>query len=81
ARNFPMASNLQIQSTDFEASGDLAYDFGEYSQRITPPKGKPVEERGRYLVVLRRDDAGGWKIEKHLAFPLNPPPATTAARR
>ncbi|HUP47582.1 MAG TPA: SgcJ/EcaC family oxidoreductase [Thermoanaerobaculia bacterium] len=73
-RNFPMASGLEVRSSRIEASGDLAYDYGEFSQRITPPKGKPMDVTGRYLVVLQRQPDGAWKITRHVSF--NMPPET-----
>ena len=72
-KNFPLASGLQVRSKETEVSGDLAYDYGEFSQRITPPKGKAMDAQGRYLVVLKKQADGSWKIDKHFSFPLPPP--------
>jgi uncharacterized protein (TIGR02246 family) len=72
-KNFPLASGLQVRSKETEVSGDLGYDYGEFSQRITPPKGKAMDVQGRYLVVLKRQADGSWKIDKHFSFPLAPP--------
>lgn len=71
-RLFPAASGLKIRSLRQEVSGDLAYDYGEYTQRITPPKGKPMDVTGRYLVVLKRQPDGAWKLVNHTSFPLFP---------
>lgn len=78
SKNFPMATGLQVRSTETEVSGDLAYDYGEFSQRVTPPKGKATDVQGRYIVVFKRQSDGAWKIDKHLSFPL--PAAKPAAR-
>lgn len=78
ARNFPISSALQVRSSETEISGDLAYDYGEFSQRITPPRGKAMDVQGRYVVVLKRQADGAWKIDKHLSFPLQPPAAPRA---
>ena len=71
-RNFPMASGLQIRSTRTAVGGDVAYDFGEYSQRITPPQGEPMDLSGEYIVALERQADGSWKITRHLSF-VRPP--------
>ena len=72
-KSFPMTSNLKITSRELEVSGDLAYDYGEYTQRITPPKGKAMDVTGRYLVVLKRQaGGGGWQIDKHVSFVVPP---------
>ena len=72
-KNFPLSSGLQVRSKEIEVSGDLAYDSGEFSQRITPPKGKAMDVQGRYLVVMKRQVGGTWRIDKHFSVPLPPP--------
>ncbi|HVT44267.1 MAG TPA: DUF4440 domain-containing protein [Thermoanaerobaculia bacterium] len=74
-RDFPMASNVEARSDRLEVSGDLAYDTGEFSQRLTPPGGEAMDVTGRYLVVLRRQGDGTWKIIQHMSYIV--PPATT----
>lgn len=64
---FPTASELEIRSSELVASGELAYDYGEFSQRITPAKGKPMDVTGEYLVVLERQSDGAWKIKRHIS--------------
>lgn len=64
---FPMGSGLQIRSHESAASGDVAYDYGEFSQRITPAKGKPMDVTGEYLVALERQSDGAWKITRHVS--------------
>lgn len=76
-KNFPTASGLQVRSHSLEVSGEVAYDYGQFSQRITPPKGKPTDVTGTYLVVLQRQPDGAWKIARHVSF--NMPPATRKA--
>lgn len=66
AKTFPISSDLKISSEKTEASGDLAYDYGTYTQRVTPPKGKAMEIGGNYLVVLRKQSDGSWKIVRHV---------------
>ena len=41
-------------------AGDIAYDIGTYTFTMTGPKG-PVEEKGKYLVVWKKQD-GQWKV-------------------
>jgi len=56
-----------MRSIDSSASGDLAYDWGDYSE-IVVPVGKPVapiETRGTYLVILKRVHAQ-WRIAEQM---------------
>lgn len=65
-KNFPMSHGLQINSENTDVSGDLAYDFGTYAQEITPPGGKTTVVGGAYLVVLKKQHDGSWKIVRHM---------------
>ncbi|HVR42119.1 MAG TPA: SgcJ/EcaC family oxidoreductase [Thermoanaerobaculia bacterium] len=71
-RNFPMASGLEVRSTKTAVSGDVAYDFGEFSQRLTPPEGEPMDVTGEFLVALERQPDGSWKLSRHVSFSRPP---------
>ena len=45
----------------FSEAGDLVVDIGTYRMKMLGPKGKPVEDVGKYVAVYRRS-AGQWKI-------------------
>jgi uncharacterized protein (TIGR02246 family) len=56
-----------LRSVGNAMSGDLAYDWGEYSEIVTPVA-KPdaaIKTHGTYLVVLRRV-SGRWLIAKQM---------------
>jgi uncharacterized protein (TIGR02246 family) len=42
--------------------GDVAYETGTYTQTMTPEGGQAMPVSGRYLVVLRRQADGSWKL-------------------
>ena len=65
-KNFPISHGLQINSENTDVSGDLAYDFGTYAQEVQPPGGKATVVGGAYLVVLKRQSDGSWKIVRHV---------------
>ena len=53
---------ITLETTDIQASGDLAYCVGQ-NTIVLRPAGEPSrEERGKYAVVYRREPAGEWKI-------------------
>jgi len=57
----------RLRSIDAFASGDLAYDWGDYSEIVTPvanPAGA-IETHGTYLVILRRIGER-WKISEQM---------------
>ena len=63
---FPIAHGLKVNSENTDVSGDLAYDFGTYAEEVTPPKGKTTIVGGAYLVVLKKQSDGSWKIVRHM---------------
>jgi uncharacterized protein (TIGR02246 family) len=76
AKAFATSGGVQVTPAAFDASGDLAYDSGRYSQDVTPPGGQPMKVSGHYVVVLKRQADGAWKIVQHIATPEAPPQTT-----
>ena len=64
---FLTAHTVKLSLTGIEsmATGDSAYDVGTYSQTITPKQGggKPIVDRGKYIVLLRRGPDGQWRVK------------------
>ena len=54
-------TDLKFEVTYIKHIGDLAYDVGLYSMTVPQSDGSKKQDRGKYLVVWRKD-AGGWKI-------------------
>lgn len=69
---FAASSVGSIDSKHTSVSGDVAYDYGTFSQTVTPPKGKPTEMSGDYLVTLNKQSDGSWKISHHMSI-VQPP--------
>ena len=56
---------LSLTGLEAVATGDVAYDVGTYSQTITPKQGggKPMTDRGKYVVILRRGSDNTWRVK------------------
>lgn len=67
AESFAIASDLKVSSERTEVSGDLAYDYGSYSQHVAPPKAKAMDLHGYYIVILKKQGDGSWKIARHIS--------------
>ena len=53
----------QITRVDVAQSGDLGYTQGTLSYTMTDPKtGQPMNDRGKWLTVRKKQDDGSWKI-------------------
>jgi uncharacterized protein (TIGR02246 family) len=77
--NQVMVHNLVIKTTETHVMGDVAYDVGTYSQSLMPMKGggKTMDDKGKYVVLLKKDASGGWLITHAIYnsdIPLPPPP-------
>jgi uncharacterized protein (TIGR02246 family) len=73
----PPLSNFQSQSLEIEGRGDLAYDRGTYSVTVTPVGAAPIDVRGKYLTILRKQADGSWKIQRDMWNSDLPPTAPT----
>ena len=61
-----MTALHSIDSKDLVVKGDDAYDYGTYSQTVTMPNGKKVDQTGYYVVTLKKGSDGTWKITHHV---------------
>jgi uncharacterized protein (TIGR02246 family) len=58
-----MSFNLQITPGETEIVGDIAHEHGTYTMTITPKAGgAPMPVNGKYLIILRRQADGAWKV-------------------
>jgi len=42
--------------------GDLAYTYGTYAMTMNDAKGKPVNDKGKYVTVYGKQPDGKWKV-------------------
>ena len=68
AQSFPISKINSIDSKELVVNGDMAYDYGTYSQEVTPPPaGKTQKMEGNYIVILKKQADGSWKITRHIS--------------
>jgi uncharacterized protein (TIGR02246 family) len=66
-------ANLTITPGDTEITGDLAHEHGTFSTTVTPKAGgNAMTDNGNYLVVLKRQADGSWKIHHDIDNSSNP---------
>jgi len=67
-------TSMELSDTHTEAGVDLASDMGSYTQTVQTPDGAEQTMSGGYLVVLRKQADGSWKIVQQLtALPAQMP--------
>ncbi len=72
--------SVQWQPAKVEAarSGDFGYSQGTYELTFNDPKGNPVTDRGKYVVVWKKQADGTWKAAADIFnsdLPAAPPPS------
>ena len=68
---------IEFEADRVEVSGDLAYSRGHYGLQATNPETRqPMQERGSYPTVWRRQEDGSWKAVEDF---LTPGPAAESA--
>ena len=69
-------SDLTLHSRNLEASGNLAYDSGDFEESLTNlATGAKIASKGSYVVIYKRQPDGSWKIVQHVW--TGTPPAGT----
>lgn len=73
APDFEAMTSLEVNGTDMEVGSDVVTDMGTFTQAVRTPDGQEQTVSGHYLVVLRRQADGSWRLTQHLsAAPQSP---------
>jgi ketosteroid isomerase-like protein len=69
-------SDLTLNSQTLDASGDLAYDSGDFVETLTTiATGAKVNSKGSYIMIYKRQPNGSWQIVQQV-FTGTPPAGT-----
>jgi uncharacterized protein (TIGR02246 family) len=56
------AISWKATKVEVAKSGDLAYVSGTYEETMTDASGKPVNDRGKYIEIFKKQADGTWKV-------------------
>jgi ketosteroid isomerase-like protein len=60
-------SDLTLNSQNLEASGDLAYDSGDFQETLTNiATGAKIRAKGSYIIIFKRQSDRNWQIVQHV---------------
>jgi ketosteroid isomerase-like protein len=69
-------SGLTLHSQNLDASGDLAYDSGDFQESLTTiATGAKITSKGSYIIIFKRQPDGSWQIVQQVFTGI--PPAGT----
>lgn len=75
---YPPVSNVKFVQNEVVGAGDLAYVRGSYSMTISPPGIPPIEDKGAYIEIWRKQPDGRWLISRDIYNSSVPLPAPAA---
>ena len=55
-----------FHTDDVMVSGDLAIETGTFAMTTVPKGGKPIQEKGKYISVWKKQMDGSWKIVRDI---------------
>src|SRR4051812_7554276 len=77
-----MMHGITITATDTQVHGDTAVDIGSYKQTLMSQKGGGMmDDKGKYVVLLKKDASGGWLITHAIYNSDLPPPGSAPAKK
>ncbi len=59
--------DFSLKTDDVVLGGDLAVETGRYEMTLQPRGGSEVKDKGKYVVVWKRQADGSWKILRDIA--------------
>ncbi|MGH7983124.1 MAG: YybH family protein, partial [Candidatus Udaeobacter sp.] len=57
-----VAISWKTAKVEVARSGDLAYTTGTYELTMNDASGKPINDRGKYVEVWKKQADGKWKV-------------------
>ena len=71
--------SFQVVDMEVSRSGDLAWGHGTCTRTMNDATGKPVTEKGKYVIVYKKQPDGRWKVVADIGN-FDSPEAPTPAK-
>ena len=81
ARSKENAVKVALTPLETQVAGDWAYVRGTLTATVTPKSGKPMEESGKYLFIVKRQPDGAWKIYRDISNSSEPLPSAAGTKK
>ena len=73
---FPFFSDFRQESLEMEGFGDLAFSRDEYSFTMTLPGQSALKDKGKVIMIWRKQADGSWKVFREIWNSDLPAPKT-----
>jgi uncharacterized protein (TIGR02246 family) len=76
-----MVHGITLTGTETQVHGDTAVEVGTYRQTLMAQNGGGmIDDKGKYVVLLKKDASGNWAITHVIYNSDNPPPGAPAKK-
>jgi uncharacterized protein (TIGR02246 family) len=72
---------VALNPQDLRMSGDLSYEVGTYDIDLALPDGTAASEQGKYIVLMKKQADGSWKMTHDMWSSNTPAPVPPAPAR
>ena len=76
-----VAISWKTTKVEVARSGDIAYTTGTYELTMNDASGKPINDRGKYVEVWKKQTDGKWKVAVDIWNSDLPPSAAAPAEK
>ncbi len=77
-----MVHGFSLAASETKLLGDTAYEVGSYKQSLMQQKGGGMmDDKGKYIVLLKKDASGAWAITHAIYNSDNPLPGQGPAKK
>lgn len=77
-----MVHGITLTATDTQVHGDTAVDIGTYTQSLMSQKtGGMTDDKGKYIVLMKKDPSGAWLLTHAIYNSDNPPPGSAPVKK
>ena len=59
-------TDVKLTTTNVDVAGDYAVETGTYVMTVAPKAGKAVPDKGKYIVVWKKQADGSWKLYRDI---------------
>lgn len=75
-----LSIKFRARRVEVSKSGDLAFTEGSYEMTFTGPSPKPIQDKGSYVTVFRKQADGNWKAVSDIATSEVPPSGSSSEK-